>query len=49
MKAGINIHMTGHILDFNYTIQKLKENFLKREDLLKCGSKVYETIELLNK
>ena len=49
LKAGINIHMTGHILDFNYTIQKLKENFLKREDLLKCGSKVYETIELLNK
>ena len=49
LKAGVNLHMTGHIIDFNFVIQKLKENVLNREDLLKCGSKVYETIELLNK
>ena len=49
LKAGVNIHMTGHKIDFESVIQKLKENVLKREDLLKCASKVYEAIELLNK
>ena len=49
LKAGVNIHMTGHKIDFDSVIQKLKENFLKRQDLLVCASKVYETIEMLNK
>ena len=49
LKAGVNLHMTGHIIDYNFVIQKLEEKVLDREDLLKCGSKVYETIELLNK
>ena len=49
LKAGINLHMTGHKIDYDMVIQKLKENVLNREDLLKCASKVYETIELLNK
>jgi beta-glucosidase len=49
LKAGVNIQMTGHKIDFDYIIQSLKDNTLKREDLLRCTSKVYETIELLNK
>ena len=49
LKAGVNIHMTGNKIDFDCVIQKLKENVLKREDLLICASKVYETIEMLNK
>ena len=49
LKAGVNIQMTGHKIDFDYIIQSLKDNTLKREDLLRCASKVYETIELLNK
>ena len=49
LKAGVNIHMTGHKIDFEHIKQKLEENVINREDLLKCASKVYETIELLNK
>ena len=48
LKAGVNLHMTGHKIDFDYIIQKLKEGLLNKEDLLKCASKVYETIKLLN-
>ena len=49
LRAGVNIHMTGHKIDVDFINQKLKENVLKRDDLLRCGSKVYETIEMLNK
>ena len=49
LRAGVNIQMTGHKIDVDFINQKLKENVLKRDDLLRCGSKVYETIELLNK
>ena len=41
--------MTGHKIDYDYILQSLKEKTLTREDLLRCASKVYETIELLNK
>ena len=49
LRAGVNIQMTGHKIDFDYILQKLGEGVLKRDDLLKCASKVYETVELLNK
>ena len=48
LKSGVNIQMTGHKIDFDFIIQKLKEKELTRDDLLCCASKVYETIELLN-
>ena len=48
LKAGVNLHMTGHKIDFDFIIQKLKEKVLSREDLERCASKVYETIEMLN-
>ena len=49
IKAGNNIMMPGSKKDFKLIIQKIDEKELSREDLLKCASKVYETIELLNK
>ena len=49
LRNGVNIQMTGHKIDFDYILQYLKEKVLTREDLLRCASKVYETIELLNK
>ena len=49
IKAGNNIMMPGSKKDIKLIIQKLNEKELSREDLLKCASKVYETIELLNK
>ena len=38
-----------NIKQYDLYTQKLKENVINRDDLLKCASKVYETIELLNK
>ena len=49
LRAGVNIQMTGTKIDFDFILQKLREGVLQRDDLLKCASKVYETIELLNK
>ena len=49
IKAGVDIHMTGNKIDFDCVIQKLNEKYLNREDLLRCASKVYETVEMLNK
>ena len=49
LRNGVNIQMTGHKIDYDYILQSLKEKTLTREDLLRCASKVYETIELLNK
>ena len=48
LRSGVNIQMTGHKIDFDFIIQKLNEKVLTRDDLISCGSKVYETIELLN-
>ena len=41
--------MTGHKIDYDYILEYLDEKILTRDDLLRCASKVYETIELLNK
>ena len=49
IKAGNNIIMPGNIKDYNLILQKIKEKEMRREDLYHCASKVYETIELLNK
>ena len=40
--------MPGSIKDYNLIIDNLKKGLIKREDLLHCASKVYESIELLN-
>ena len=49
IKGGNNIIMEGNIQDFNILINKTEEGLLKRDDLLRCASKVYDAIELLNK
>ena len=49
IKAGNNIMMPGNIKDYKLILKKLKEKRLTRNDLYHCASKVYETIELLNK
>ncbi len=41
--------MPGGKKDYDVLRKKLEENLLTRDDLLRCASKVYETIELLNK
>ena len=48
IKAGNNIMMPGSKKDYDLILEKLNEKELIRDDLLKCASKVYETIELLN-
>ena len=49
IKGGTNIIMPGSKVEVEELSQKLNENKLTRDDLLQCASKVYETIELLNK
>ena len=49
IKGGNNIMMPGGSNDYDLLISKLGENMLTRDDLLCCASKVYETIEKLNK
>ena len=49
IKGGNNIMMPGGKKDYDVLRKKLEENLLTRDDLLRCASKVYETIELLNK
>ena len=49
IKGGNNIMMPGSQIDFDILIDKLNKKELSRNDLLHCASKVYETIELLNK
>ena len=49
LRNGVNIQMTGHKIDYDYILQYLRDKVLTREDLLRCASKVYETVELLNK
>ena len=47
IKGGIDIMMPGSQIDYNLILEKLNENILTRDDLLRCASKVFETIELL--
>jgi len=49
IKGGNNIMMPGSDIDYSILINKLSEKLITRDDLLHCASKVYETIELLNK
>jgi len=49
IKGGNNLHMGGDKNDYLLLVNSLKEGKLTRDDLLQCASKVYETIELLNK
>ena len=49
IKGGNNLMMPGGSNDYDLLISKLGENMLTRDDLLCCASKVYETIEKLNK
>ena len=49
IKGGNNIMMPGSGKEYNILIKKIKEKKLPRDDLLRCASKVYETIELLKK
>jgi beta-glucosidase len=48
IKAGNNIMMPGSKFDYDLILEKMYENELNKDDLLKCASKVYQTIELLN-
>ena len=47
--GGNNLMMPGSDIDYNYLIEKLNQKTLTRDFLLRCASKVYDTIELLNK
>ena len=47
--GGNNLMMPGSDIDYNYLIEKLNQKALTRDFLLRCASKVYDTIELLNK
>ena len=49
IRGGNNIMMPGTNIDYNLLLTKLNNKELSRDDLLHCSSKVYETIELLNK
>jgi len=49
IKGGNNIMMPGSDIDYSILIDKLNEKLITREDLLQCSSKVYETINALNK
>ena len=49
IKGGNNLMMPGNLEDYNILIKKLNDKLLTRNDLLRCASKVYETILLLNK
>ena len=47
--GGNDLMMPGSEKDYNMVINKLEEKKLSRDDLLRCASKVYETIILLKK
>ena len=49
IRGGNNLHMGGGKDDYLLLVNSLKEGKLTRDDLLQCASKVYETIELVNK
>jgi beta-glucosidase len=49
IKGGNNLMMPGDKGDYDELIEKLNDKLLTRDDLLRCASKVYETILLLNK
>ena len=48
VKGGNNLMMPGSEKDYNIIIDNLKKGLIKREDILHCASKAYESIELLN-
>ena len=45
--GGNDLMMPGSEIDYNMVLNKLEENKLSRTDLLRCASKVYETIKLI--
>ena len=49
IKGGNDIMMPGSQIDYDILLQKFSEKYLSRDDLLRCSSKVYETVEMLNK
>ena len=49
IKGRNNLMMPGSRKEYNILMKKLNKNLLTRNDLLICASKVYKTIELLNK
>ena len=49
LKGGNNLMMPGSQKDYELILKNLDKGKLKRKDLLKCASKVYETIKLLTK
>ena len=49
IKEGNDIMMPGSQIDYDILLQKFSEKYLSRDDLLRCSSKVYETVEMLNK
>jgi beta-glucosidase len=49
IKGRNNLIMPGSTNEYNILMKKLKKKLLTRNDLLICASKVYKTIELLNK
>ena len=49
IKGGNNLMMPGSEIDYNILIEKYNEKLLSKNDLLNSASKVYETLELLNK
>ena len=49
IKAGNNLMMPGGKDDYDLLIEKLNAKLLNRDDLLRCASKVYEIIQMLNK
>ena len=49
IKGRNNLMMPGSKKEYNILMEKLNKKLLTRNDLLICASKVFETIELLNK
>ena len=49
IKGRNNLMMPGSKNEYKILMKKLNKNLLTRNDLLICASKVYKTIELLNK
>ena len=47
IKAGVDIIMPGYIIDYNILKNKLEQNLLERNDLLRCAGKVYEMLKLI--
>ena len=46
--GGNNLQMGGGKNDYDFIMKAVEDGLLKRNNLLECASKVYDTIELLN-